>query len=71
MRRLSGQRLLKLYKDSLSFRQLCLVLNVRHRVDRPGVTSYECLEDIIEALIHQVVGMDRDIHTLVLRLAAL
>ena len=40
-------------------------------MDRPGVASADCLEDIIEALIHQVVGMDEDIHALVIRLGSL
>lgn len=72
MKRLPGKRLLKLFKDSFtSYRRLCTVLNVRYRVDRPGDVSKECLEDVIETLIHQVIGMDKDIHALVLRLAAL
>lgn len=70
-KRFPGKTLLKIFKDSFTYRRLCTVLDVRYRVDRPGDPTKECLEDIIETLLHQIIEMDGDIHTLVRRLQQL
>jgi hypothetical protein len=68
MQRLAGKTLLKLLKNRMSLAPLCRTLDVRYREDRPRVPSPECYEEAIEALIHQIISMDRDIKLLLDRL---
>lgn len=68
--RLAGQKLLLMYKSNVSLSRMCHTLGVRYREDgyRTGDPTKECLEEIIEALIHQIISMDGDIKLLLERL---